>query len=198
MEVSREISAEFVKAGGVLKTAELNELGLDSRKIKSLVAQGELVRIKHGFYEHSALTPADEVVIARLFPKAVIFLESALFYYGYSDRAPALWQIAVDRNSEKSLYSITYPPIKPFYLKSEYLKIGVETYVIDGVEIPIFNKERTIIDLLRYEKKLDVEVFRNALANYSKDRRKNLRTLLEYGEIFGISNKLQVYVGMWF
>lgn len=196
--MDNKIYDEFIKAGGVLKTAELNKIGLDSRKIRSLVMEGKLVRIKHGFYEHSSFLPSDEVVIARLFPKAVIFLESALFYYGYSDRAPASWQIAVDRNSEKSLYSIDYPPIKPFYLKSEYLKIGVETYVNDGVKIPIFDKERTIIDVLRYEGKLDVEVFRKALENYSADRGKRLRTLFEYGELFGIGNKPQVYLGRWF
>ncbi|HHU62214.1 MAG: type IV toxin-antitoxin system AbiEi family antitoxin domain-containing protein [Bacillota bacterium] len=189
---------DFVKRGGVLKTKELNELGLSSRQISSLVSTGEIIRIKRGFYEHSAFTPTDELIIARLFPKAVIFLESALFHYGYIDRVPLAWQIAVDRNSEKSLYEIEYPQIKPFYLKSEYLKIGADKYMTDGVEVPIFNKERTIIDLLRYENKLDTEVFRTAIANYSMDSDKNLRRLLEYGNLFNINNKLQTYIGVWF
>lgn len=68
----------------------------------------------------------------------------------------------------------------------------------DGVEVPIFNKERTIIDLLRYENKLDTEVFRTAIANYSMDSDKNLRRLLEYGNLFNINNKLQTYIGVWF
>lgn len=51
----------------------------------------------------------EEVVIARLFPNSVIFLESALMIYGYTDRIPAAWQIAVDRDSEKTQYQIDYP-----------------------------------------------------------------------------------------
>jgi hypothetical protein len=45
---------------------------------------------------------------------AVIFLESALMIYAYTDRIPSSWQIAVDRNSEKSQYQIDYPIIDTF------------------------------------------------------------------------------------
>ena len=191
------VFGEFIKHGGVLRTAELNEIGLSSRQIKRLVDNGIIRRIKHGFYEHSNYAPSEDVVIARLFPKAIIFLESALFHYGYTDRVPPAWQIAVDRNSEKSLYKLDYPLVQPFFLKPEYLTIGSDKYTVDGIDIRVFNRERTMCDVLRYENKLETEIFRNAISNYSKDPEMNLRRLVDYGKVFNISNKLQIYLGAW-
>jgi len=51
------------------------------------------------------------------------------------DRIPLAWQIAVDRNSEKSKYEIDYPPIEPFYLKPKFLEIGVDVIQIEGVTV---------------------------------------------------------------
>ena len=72
------IKNAFDKYGGVLKTSELKVLGLSSRQIKKLTEEGIISKIKHGFYELTDGTPREKIIIARLFPNVVIFLESAL------------------------------------------------------------------------------------------------------------------------
>ncbi|HZX20871.1 MAG TPA: type IV toxin-antitoxin system AbiEi family antitoxin domain-containing protein [Clostridia bacterium] len=187
----------FIEYGGVLKTSELNDLGFSSRQIKKFMEAGLITKIKHGFYELTDYIPREEVIIARLFPESIIFLESALFYYGYIERVPPSWQIAVNKNSSKPQYNIDYPLIKPYYLEPKFIEIGIDTTEIEGVEIRIYDKDRTICDALRYETKLEVEVFINAIKNYIKDPNKNVRNLFEYGEIFNIKNKVQTYIGVW-
>lgn len=191
------IYKEFKNRGGVLKTSELNALGLSSRQIKKLVDSGDITRIKRGYYELSDNIYPEEAVIARLFPDAVIFLESALMYYGYTDRIPLAWQIAVDRDSEKSQYKIDYPLIEVFYIEPKLLEIGLDIIQVEEVEIKIFNRDRTICDVLRYENKLEREVFTNAIKRYIKDPKKNVRNLFEYAEKFNIKNKVQTYIGVW-
>jgi len=39
----------FQSRGGILKTAELKELGLSSRQIKRFLDDGIIAKIKHGF-----------------------------------------------------------------------------------------------------------------------------------------------------
>lgn len=39
----------------------------------------------------------EEQVLASLLPASIVCVESALFYYGYSDFAPRQWSIAVPR-----------------------------------------------------------------------------------------------------
>ena len=192
-----KIKNHFIEYGGVLKTSELNDLGFSSRQIKKLMEEGIITKIKHGFYELTDYIPREEVIIARLFPESIIFLESALFYYGYTDRIPSSWQIAVNKNSSKLQYNIDYPLIKPYYLEPKFIEIGIDIIEIEGVEIRIYDRDRTICDVLRYETKLEEEVFTNAIKKYIKDPKKNVRNLFEYAEIFNIKNKVQTYIGVW-
>ena len=156
-----------------------------------------ITRIKRCFYELTDYVSQEEVVIARLFPQAVIFLESALMYYGYTDRIPPAWQIAVDKNSTKTQYEIDYPIIEPYYLEPKFLEVGIDKIQMEGVTIKIFDRDRAICDVLRYEKKLEKEVFNNAIQRYLKDRNKNIRKLFEYAEILKIKKKVQTYIGVW-
>ncbi len=191
------IVEEFHKYVVVLKTSQLSEMGLSSRQIKKLLDQSELLKIKQGYYELSDGLISEEVLIARLFPKAVIFLESALLHYNYTDRIPASWQIAVDRNSEKSQYDLDSPIVKPFYQNPKFLSVGLHTIVVDNVNVRIFDRDRTMCDVMRYERKLEKEVFSNATMCYIKDSKKNLRHLFEYAEIFNITRKVQSHIGKW-
>lgn len=193
----QKIIDEFNEHGGILKTSELKELGLSSRQIKKLLEEGEIAKIKYGFYELADEVNPEEVMIARLFPDAVIFLESALLHYHYTDRIPSAWQIAVDRNSEKSQYNIDYPLVKPFYQESKFLSIGVTIFEIQGVHVKIFDRDRTMCDIMRFEKKLEKEVFNNAVLRYVKDPQQNIRRLFEYAEIFNITKKVQSQIGRW-
>jgi len=188
---------EFKKHGGILKTSELNALGLRSRQIKRFLEDGELSKIKQGYYELADEVIPEEIVIARLFPDAVIFLESALLHYNYTDRIPTAWQIAVDRDSEKSQYDIEYPLIEPYYQDPKFLNVGVSTFEIQGVEVRIFDRDRTLCDIMRYEKKLEKEVVTNAVMRYIKDPKMNVRRLFEYAEVLNITNKVQSQIGKW-
>lgn len=196
--VSNSIIIEaFKEYGGILKTSELNALGFNSRQIKRLLEEGELSKLKKGYYELKGAVNPEEIMIARLFPKAIIFLESALLYYNYTDRIPTAWQIAVDRDSEKSQYDIDYPLIEPFYQKPEFLNVGVSTYDIQGVKVKIFDRDRTMCDIMRYEKKLEKEVVTNAVTRYIKDPKMNIRNLMEYAHVLNITNKVQSQIGKW-
>ncbi len=192
-----KIKIEFEKQGGILKTSELSDLGLSSRQIKKLLDEEIIIKIKCGYYELSGTIPLDEIVIARLFPNAVIFLESALMYYEYTDRIPAAWQIAVNKNSEKSQYKMDNFLVEPYYLEPKFIDVGVDTIQLQGISIKIYERDRTMCDVLRYEKKIEKEVFSKAIQHYIKDPKKNIRKLYEYAEIFNIKNKVQTYVGVW-
>lgn len=187
---------EFINKGGILKTVELNELGFSSRQINYLIDNKIVSKIKHGFYEYIEYHPKEEVIIARLFFEAVIFLESAAIYYGYTDRIPAAWQISVHRKSKPSQYDISYPSIEPFYQDPKFINIGVDVIKVDGVDVRVYDRNRTICDILRYEKKLGDETFKSAIKRYVDDPKKNVRKLFEYAEKLNIVNKVQTYIGV--
>lgn len=192
-----QLRKQFIDHGNVMKTSELNSIGVNSRQITKFLETKVLTKIKTGFYELANSPVRDEIVIAKLFPSAVIYLESALLYYGYSNRIPTRWQIAVDKNISKPQFKISYPPIWPFFIDKKYLTIGVTEYEINGINIHIYDKDRTICDVLRYSNKLDSEVFRQAIQNYCKDKTRNIKKLLDYAKKLRVTKKVKLYIGAW-
>ena len=80
---------EFIyQNGGVVKKSQLNELGIDYRRILDFVEKGDLIRIKNGYYAVRLSDFSEEELIARLFPDCVLNLETALYAYGYLNQSP--------------------------------------------------------------------------------------------------------------
>ncbi|MDU0331055.1 type IV toxin-antitoxin system AbiEi family antitoxin domain-containing protein [Paenibacillus sp. 3LSP] len=192
-----EIKRHFYSHNGVMMTAELRALGISSRQLLRLVNDGVLEKIKQGTYQLSDQLLPEETLIARLFPTAVLYLESALVQYGYTDRIPSAWNLAVDKNISKSIFNIAYPPVKPYYLESHILSIGISQIEIGDVELRIYDRDRTLCDVLRNYNKLDREIVNTAIQRYLKDNQRNINRLLEYAEKLRVTSKVKSYIGVW-
>lgn len=82
-----------------MTTAELMSEKLYYADIQRMLREGLVEKVKRGYYHWVEDTSGSEVlIINRLFPDAILCMETALFYYGYSDRNPAKWNLALDKN----------------------------------------------------------------------------------------------------
>lgn len=188
----------FDAHNGIMKSKEIIENKIYNRFLKKLIDEGYVEKIKFGYYQwQDERAFSEATVIARLFPDAVICMESALQYYGYTDRTPSAWCLAVDKHSTKSRFNIDYPSVKPHYIPDEQTTLGVELVNIEDTELKIFNRERVICDCLRQENKMDVEVFNKAIQAYIKDPKKNVPRLMEYAKILRTENKVRKMIGVW-
>ena len=52
---------------------------------------------------------------------------SAAMYYGYTDRAPRVWHIAVDNKSARNKFKMGFPIIKPHFIETSRLDIERNT-----------------------------------------------------------------------
>ena len=110
----------------IIRTADLNNMGFLSREIAELVNIGKLERIKQGYYQLAkSENNSDAKLISELYPDGVLCMTTALFYYGYSNRTPLTWDIAVDRNTSKARFNIDYPYVKPYYIDKSHLDYGI-------------------------------------------------------------------------
>lgn len=188
----------FDKYDGVMKWNELVENNITVRIIENLINQRYVEKMKFGYYQWIDNPIFSEpILINKLFPDAIICMESALQYYKYTDRTPSTWNLAVDKNSSKSRFRIEYPIVKPYYIPSEQMSIGVDVIEIENVKLRIFNRERTIIDCLRRENKMDAEVFNKAIQAYIKDPKKNIPRLMDYAKRLRIEYKVRRMIGIW-
>jgi predicted transcriptional regulator of viral defense system len=60
------------------------------------------------------------------------------------------------------------------------LQIGKSADSFNGVELAVYDRERTICDCFKYRTKLDSETFNKAVNAYAADENKNLANLSRY------------------
>lgn len=183
--------------GGILKTAQITGAGIDYRRVLAWVAEGTLRRVRNGYYAFTGKEQSEEELIFGLFPDAVLCMESALYYHGYLGQRPYHWHLAVDKNTSKSRFRMEYPSVVPCYTEPEMLHSGVTTIPFAGKEMQIYTKERTICDCLKFEEKLDRDVFRRALLAYIADGSKDVAVLLATARQRRVLQKVQNRIGVW-
>lgn len=195
--IMNDINKMFEEAGGIMKTAVMLEKGITHFEISKYMDAGMIERIKKGYYILSDYEISDIGIVASIVPEGVICLYSALFHYGYSDRTPAYIHIAVDKDISKARVAFDYPFVKPYFVEPQLLTMGVEETEIDGVVIKIQSRDRLICDCLKFEKRMDAEIFNKAILNYIRDSKKNISKLMEYAKVRNVEKKVYGRIGVW-
>ena len=188
----------FQNYGGVMRTFQLTNEKIHYADIAYFIKEGYIEKIRNGYYqwiEHCEYSEA--VTVARLFPDGIFCMDTALRHYGYSDRTPGEWHIAVDKYSNRSRFKIDYPFIRPHYTDPNLLTVGVCEQTIDGVTVKMYDKERVICDCLRNRNKMDKELFNKAIQSYIADQTKNIPKLTEYATKLRCTVAVKDLIGVW-
>ncbi len=163
-------------------------LGVSSSLLAYYVKRGDIARLAHGVYRGSnAPTISDfrwedlVTAIARV-KNGVICLSSALALYELTDDIPHQHWIAI-QNSTRCRISNDAINI----VRMRNMKLGRTTIKIDGLTLPIFDSERTIIDAFRY---LSIENAIKALrtaVSLSGRKKINLEKIRKYAKILRVN-----------
>ena len=174
--------------GGVAKSADFVAAGIRAVDIVNLCNAGYLDRVRHGYYQMAEQNETtEEQLLATLIPEGIVCVESALFRYGYSDFAPRKWSVAVPRSVSRAKLDVDTLPIQTYYVQQDIYDLGKTTANFNGIELSVYDRERTICDCFKYRSRLDNELFSKALTAYANDPKKNLTNLSVYAK------KLRVY-----
>ncbi len=183
--------------GGVAKNADFHNNGLRNYQIAELCNKGYLERIRRGYYQLSAFQEsADEIIISRLFPDGILCMDSALFFYNYSDRMPLEWTIAFPRTVSRTRLKVNRPIIKPYFIQEDLFLLGKTKQLFNTVQLSIYDKERTICDCFKYQNKIDSELFNKAVVAYTKDPQKNINNLITYAKKMRVYKKVSEIIGV--
>lgn len=161
---------------GIKTRAEcLKEYGSDYL-IQQKVESGELFRVGKALYSDEKSVP-EVAVLAHKYPKAVLTMYSAFYFHGLTDVCPERYDLATDRNAAK----IRDRRVKQYFIPSHFVEQGIKTTKYKGYPIRIYNKERMLIELLRYKSKLPFDFYKEVLLNYRKILPKlNIQEVLDY------------------
>ena len=154
----------IVSRGGVAKSADFVAAGIRAVDVVNMCNAGYLERVRHGYYSLAGESiVSEEQLLATLVPQGIVCAESALFYYGYSDFAPRKWSIAVPRTMSRAKLEVDALVLQAYFVQDNLYELGKTTGRFQGVELPVYDREKTICDCFKYRSRLDNEMFSKAL-----------------------------------
>lgn len=185
----------FRKYNGIVNTNILKENQINYYQLNKLEEMGKINKLKRGLYALKDINYiVNEIVEAALLvPKGVLCLYSALAHHELTTYTPSEYNFAVSRKERKPALP-DYPPMRLFSYDDDTFDMGIEEIDKDGHVIKIYDLERTICDIVKYRNKLDANVVKESLNNYSASRKKNYTKLLKYAEKMRVKSILNNYL----
>lgn len=180
------------KGNGYIRTAEALERGISKPMLAKYIAAHGLERVAHGVYMSRDAWPDDYYLLAIRNRRIVFSYESALYLHGLMDREPRVTTVTVPRNYNAT--HIIAQGVKAVHIRPEWYGIGLtRTLTNAGNEVPVYDRERTICDIIREKKKMEVQTFQTAMKEYMGGSGKDLGKLIGYARTFGIEREVRTY-----
>jgi predicted transcriptional regulator of viral defense system len=182
----------FKEHQGLLRTAEAMRLGIHPRTLYQLRDDGLLEQLAKGVYrllEVPDFSEPDLVLVSKKIPQGIICLISALAYHEITTQIPHFVYVAIPTKSRQS--SLDYPPIRYFHYSEKVYSAGVETILISGYLVKIYNIEKTLADCVKFRNKIGMDVVIEALKMYWQRKGTQIDKLYEYAKINRIEKILQ-------
>ena len=193
MDYMTELTAIAKTHGGIIETRKAAEHGISKAMLYKLCKEEKIYRIVKGQY----ILPddmQDELLSISKRSRNIIFShETALFLHGISDRTP--FEYTVTAPSDCIPSAAIKSECKVYYIKPELFELGKTNLKTPaGNEVPAYDLERTICDVIRGRNKLGTETFLAALKLYAASPKKDLNQLHAYATKMRVANILRQYL----
>jgi predicted transcriptional regulator of viral defense system len=144
----------LLKQRGIVRLSELTEAGITATAVSRMTKKGLLKRLARGLYQlpGSSLDVNHSLAeAAKLVPKGVVCLVTALAFHNLTDSVPSRVWMAIGPKDRRPRAS--HPPLQFVRFRDKMLSSGVDEHLIEGVRVRIYNPAKTVIDLFRYRQR---------------------------------------------
>ena len=147
----------------------------------------KIYRIDRGIYsDNKVVNPL--IVVSKKYPKAIITMDSAFYYYDLTDIIPNKVYLATNRKSN----CIKNEKIEQIFMSQEILTQGKTQVIIDDCLVNIYDKERLLIELIRKKGKIPFDYYKEIINNYREIKEAlDMYKIEEYVSLF--KNKFSLY-----
>ena len=161
--------------------------GVHPRDLYAWRDGGLVVELSRGVFRRADAPPAsypDALAVAYRSPRAIVCCVSAAAIHDLTDEMPSAVQIAVSKRSHTPV--IDYPPVTVFRFEETTFERGLSLFEAGpGEEVRVYDAARTVVDLMRFRRRLGEPLAHGALHRYLSSPGARPALLLEYAEALG-------------
>ena len=179
---------------GVITTKQIEAAGISRTAIKRYVENGVLTRVFRGCYCLTA-QDTDEYALLQMRSKKLVYsYGTALYFWRLSDRVPHIIDVTVPQGTNMTRLKVDTQNLRVHYAATELYEIGIANGTSpQGGSIVLYDKERCICDLVASKKKVDAQLYTDALREYFKEK-PDTRKLLKYSKKLGVEEQIRTYM----
>ena len=190
-----ELAAIAQEHGGIIETKTAIAHGISKAMLSILCREDKIHRIVQGQYILPDDMQDELLSISKRSNQIILSHETALFLHGISDRTPFEHTITVP--SDYTVSAAIKNECKVYYIKPDLFEIGRTTLNTPaGNEVPVYDLERTICDMIRSRSKVGTETFLAALKLYAASPKKDMNKLHSYAKKMRVANVLRQYLAV--
>jgi len=177
---------------GYLKTAEALRF-VSKAYLGEFVKKYGLERVAHGLYMSQDAWDDGIYVLQTRYPEAVFSHETALYLLKIADREPTKFSLTLRAGANSS--GLSKQGVKVYKVKDDLFTKGLmEIQTPAGHVVRGYNPERTICDLFRVRRKIEIQELQAAVKEYVRRKDKNLPLLMRYAKAFSIEKFVRQYL----
>lgn len=180
----RLVRPRDVEALGIARAflTRLERLGLLERR-----ARGVYVLADAPVSEHHSLALA-----AKLVPRGVVCLLSALRFHGLTTQDPHEVWMAIDFKARKPM--VEFPVLRIVRFSGRSLAEGIETHLIEAVPVRIYSPAKTVADCFKYRNKIGMDVAIEALRDALRKRKATIDEIHRFAKVCRVANVIRPYL----
>ena len=179
---------------GVITTKEVLDHGFHKDTLKALVVDGKLEKVATGLYALPHENIDEYLYFSYRIPKGIFSHETSAYLQGLSTRMPLIYVMTVKIGDNVSRVKSARDNIIFKYVKKDYYEIGKINIISPfGRKISVYDKERTILDIIKDKDRIDSQVFSEVIKSYFASKEKNLLKLSKYAIKMNMEHALKQY-----
>ncbi len=179
----------------LVRPRDVEALGIARAFLTRLERRGLLERRARGVYvladapvsEHHSLALA-----AKLVPRGVVCLLSALRFHGLTTQDPHEVWMAIDFKARKP--SVEFPALRIVRFSGRSLADGIETHLIEAVPVRIYSPAKTVADCFKYRNKIGMDVALEALRDALRKRKATIDEIHRFAKVCRVANVIRPYL----
>lgn len=183
------------RRAGLLRSRDLERMGLSRPTVAALADAGELIRVARGVYapaDHELTERHSLAVACTRVPHGVVCLLSALAFHGLTTQNPSEVWLAIAPQSRKPAPGA--PPLRIARFSGAALSRGIEIHRSEGTRIRVYSVAKTVADLFKYRNKIGTDVAVEALRETLRYRRATIAELVHAAKTCRVDKVMRPYL----
>lgn len=178
---------------GMISTRMIEPLNISRQYLSIMENNNTIEKVSRGIYLSSSTFEDSYFSFQQKYKKAIFSHMNALYFHEMTEEFPYNYTVTVPQSYHDDTVN---GKCNVFYVSDDIYELGVtEVKTPSGNKVRVYDKERSICDIIRSKGRMDPEQVNKTIKQYIQRRDKDMVKLSEYSKKMGINEKVMGTVG---